>query len=204
MATKVKKGYGPKTNKKVGDNPSDTTNGDDKKSRKDKPIYPDQTVLPAPVWRRLFAYAIDLMLGLGTSALMVFSASVPGTEEMTRIWLLLSGIVMQFWLFGFLPSEYTPGQTLGQKMLRLYVRQVRNKKTLGVWRSMARGYFYGVLGAPLTIPFEVIALIGQFLMEKKAEPKKLQNLPLSQKALTLPRDALFNVEVIYVPKHKVA
>jgi hypothetical protein len=200
MATKVKKSYGPTDRKKGSESDSKTNDKNEKLAKRELPIHPNGTVLPAPLWRRAVSYLIDATLGLGTSMLMLNAASAPQTEMGMKLWLLISAFIFNLWIYGFLPGEFTVGQTPGQKLLRLYVRQVNNKKTLGIWRSMVRGYFYGLIGAPMTIPFELFHLCIQYVMGKKGEHKTLQNLPISQKALVLPRDLLFKAEVIYVPK----
>jgi len=200
MATKVKKSYGPKAKKQIRADDMKTGAQDKSISKRDLPLHRDGIVLPAPLWRRVLSYIIDATLGLGSSMLMLYSSSIPGTEMMTQMWLLISAFVINLWIYGLLPGEYSVGQTPGQKLLRLYVRRIDNKKTLGIWRSMLRGYFYGLIGAPITIPFELFNVFIQYVTGKKGEPKILQNIPVTDKALTLPRDLLFKAEVIYVPK----
>jgi len=203
MATKVRKAYGQKGKKTETAETKPMTKQERRMMKKEQPLYPNRTVVAAPVWRRLLAYIVDATLSVSTSWLMLQGSAIPDMEYVTRIWMLLSGLVIQLWIFGFLPSEYTLGQTLGQKIFGVYVRQVGNKKVLGLWKSMVRGYFYGVLAFPLTIPFELFALMGQLLMRQDTTAQQLQHLPITKKGLTLPRDFLFNVEVFYVPKVKI-
>jgi|GEM_PF-3067863 len=204
MATKRKKAYDLTAKERVEGRPSKDVEKEKDLEKKDRPIYDIEGVVAAPIWRRLIALVIDGVLSYGASYFMLISANLPDTPTMTRFLMLLSALAIQLWFFGLIPGEYMPGQTLGRKLMGIYVRRVEDKKPLGILKSLLREYVYNLLGIILTTPFEIISIIMQMVTNKKdtETEQTLQDLPLANVKLMLPRDTIFKTEAIYVPKDK--
>ncbi|MGL5041612.1 MAG: RDD family protein [Culicoidibacterales bacterium] len=195
MATKVKKSYKVENKRAVEA---------EKKRQNDKTIkYPiAEDGIAAPMWRRLVAYLIDAIISLALTAMFVYSAATSEMEPWYNFLFMLSGFLSQVWLFMILPMEYTKGQTLGRKAMKLYVREIPTKFPLTWWKSFSRDYLYGILAIAVAIPFEIIYSIYQYATQKQAKEQTLQMLDYKPKQLILARDLIFNSEVVYLPKKK--
>ena len=196
MATRVKKDISKTTkeinNELVNDNNSEKEN---------RIIAPDGVA--APIYRRLVAYIIDIILSLGSSFLFLITANSEEFAGSGLRWLYLASIVLaQVWFFGILPTDTMLGQTPGRKLMRIFVRRVVDKEPLNMSRSLLKEYVYGVFGCLFTIPFEIISLVLQLKNKKPEKSTNLQALPVEGKYLILPRDTIFKTEEVYLPKEK--
>lgn len=199
MATKVKKGYGlSQKEQELRQEALKQDAQNDKQDKKARLLGAGGS--NAPIWRRLVAYLIDLALSYGATGLFVVSSIAPDIP-MTNRWLLLaSAIITQLWFFGIFPGEYTPGQTIGCKMTRIYVRHTKTHRTIGVWKMFFKTYLYGVLGLVLTGPFTLVSLVYQVFVTSKSSVRTTQMLAVKAYNLVLPHDMLFRTEVVYVPQ----
>lgn len=193
MATKVKKPYDHGLNKE----------GKEAKDQKDVPKYELPVALDgvaAPIERRIGAWIIDSAICAAITYICLLAAANSDFGGIYRWFNLAAIVISAFWLYGMFP-EYMPGQTIGRKLMRIYLRQVENSKPLGILKGFTRDYLYGFLGMLVTGPFELVQLLIQnFTKPETTEEKTLQMLPITKKELILVRDTIFKTETVYVPK----
>ena len=164
------------------------------------PIAPDG--IAAPLWRRLGAYAVDLVLAL--FSLFVFSTQLANLELPTsqRILFIVSNIVIQIWLFGIIPTTGWAGQTLGRKLFGLYTRNVETLEYLPMWKSIMKDFGFGVFLFAFTIPLEIFYGLIQIVTKKEPAKYPFQECEIFGKKIVSARDNIFKSETIYLPKTK--
>ena len=202
MATKVKKRYDLTSKQKTsGDDHSSNNKNDKNVEKKDLPIGVNEPVLQAPLWRRLGAFLVDVAASLGMTYLMLTTAGQAEVPTWTRVLYIVSAVAFQLLFFGITPTEYYPGQTLGRRFFRLYVRDAATKKPLSFTKGFLRDFVYGILAGPLTIIFELGSVLFDVLGVKKANTNTTyQKFTWLNKEYALPRDEIFKDEVIFIPK----
>ncbi|MDD3765251.1 MAG: RDD family protein [Nevskiales bacterium] len=167
----------------------------------------NQTVMPAPIWRRLAAAVYDGLLLLGLwMVILLIDAVVRNAAGLDREWHLLRGLLFVIGLafFGWFWTH--GGQTLGMRAWRLQLRQdgggavhwlgaaIRYAATLLCWSValtpmlMRLPLFAGSRHAAMAGTVAVIALLCGFLMMRLDARKRG------------PQDWISRSEVVVLPK----
>ena len=123
---------------------------------------------PAPIFKRVIAYAIDILIYVPFAFLFMFFSKiyVINNDISKSYFMLLCLLIVSIGLFSYMPKKLK-GQTIGKKIMRIKIQHVNEKMELSYWKYFLREYFAKIGIAIFVIPMTIIYAIISFISKKK-------------------------------------
>lgn len=160
----------------------------------------------APFWRRICAEGVDIFLFIFAVGLHGIVLITPDVTNTMRIFYVFSLLLIIFWLFVFVPYRYFKGQTVGKKLLHVYLRDAATKKEVFLSVFLLREVGFKIILGIITWPMTVIYALWQIGTDSQTKDvlneQSTQKTRVFKKYIVLLADQAFRTEVVYEKKQK--